>query len=118
MLVYYNLDVIQGSTFSAQLSIKNADGTAVNLEGYSVRGHLSYNYGTGAYLVDLDPEINTTSPLTAASGVIDVKLTAAQTSALPVIMGVYDIETFNSSDPIEVNKVLDGKVRIHPEVTR
>tara|TARA_Y100000310_G_scaffold120373_1_gene119141 strand:- start:10366 stop:10722 length:357 start_codon:yes stop_codon:yes gene_type:complete len=118
MLVYYNLDVIQGSTFSAQLSIKNSDGTAVDLDGYSVRGKLKYNYGTGAHLVDLDPKVNTTAPLTAASGVIDVKLTAAQTADLPVIMGVYDIETFNDSDPVEVNKVLDGKVKVHPEVTR
>lgn len=118
MLAYYNLDVIQGSTFSAQLSIKNADGSRVNLDGYSVRGHLRYNYGTGVVLMDLAPVINTTAPLTAASGVIDVKLTAAQTAALPVIMGVYDIETYNNESPIEVNKVLDGKVRIHPEVTR
>jgi len=116
MLAYYNLDIIQGSTFSAQLSIKNSDGTSVDLTSYNVRGHLKYNYGTGVALIDLAPVINTTAPLTAVSGVIDVKLTAAQTATLPVIMGVYDIETYNNDG--EVNKVLDGKAKIHPEVTR
>jgi hypothetical protein len=117
MLIYYNLDVIQGSSFSAQLSIKNSDGTAVDLNGYSVRGHLKYNYGTGAYLVDLGPQVNTEGSLTPASGVISVKLTPTQTQALPVVMGVYDIETYTVNDE-EVNKVLDGKVRVHPEVTK
>ena len=115
MLVYYNLDIIQGSTFSAQLSVKNSDGTAVDLNGYSVRGHIRYNYGASNALLDLAPTINTTAPYTAASGIINVNLTAAQTANLPVVMGVYDIETYNSS---EVNKVLDGKVKVHPEVTR
>jgi hypothetical protein len=123
MLAYYNLDIIQGSTFSAQLTIKDSGGNRVDLSDYSVRGHIKYNYGTGASLVDLDPSVNVgatltppTSSYTAASGVIDVKLTAAQTATLPVIMGVYDIETYNNDG--EVNKVLDGKARVHPEVTR
>ena len=115
MLVYYNLDIIQGSTFSAQLSVKNSDGTAVDLNGYNVRGHIKYNYGTAATLLDLAPSINTTAPYTAASGIINVNLSAIQTASLPVIMGVYDIETYNNT---EVNKVLDGKVKIHPEVTK
>ena len=117
MLVYYNLDVIQGSTYSAQLSIKNSDGTPVDLNGYFVRGHIKYSYGDETALLDLTPEVNITSPLTAASGVIDIKLTAVQTATLPIIMGVYDIETYRN-DTGEVNKVLDGKVRVHPEVTK
>lgn len=115
MLVYYNLDVIQGSTFSAQLSLKQADGTAVDLEGYSVRGHIKYKYGTNVVLLDLEPAVVTTGGFTAASGVVNITLDAIDTAALPVMMGVYDIETFNNDG--EVNKVLDGKVRIHPEVT-
>ena len=123
MLAYYNLDIIQGSTFSAQLTIKDSGGNRINLDGYSVRGNLKYNYGTGIVLMDLDPSINVgatasppTSTYTVASGVIDVKLTAAQTATLPIMMGVYDIETYNNDG--EVNKVLDGKARVHPEVTK
>ena len=115
-LVYYNLDIIQGSTFSAQLFAKNADDSAVDLTGYSVRGVLKYNYGTGAALVNLSPSVNTTSPYTAASVVIDVTISAANTSTLPVTIGVYDIEMYNSNES-EVRKLLDGRVRVHPEVT-
>ncbi len=116
MLAYYNLDIIQGSTFYAQLSIKNSDNSPVNLTGYNVRGHIKYGYSSNSILLNLNPTIDTTAPLTAASGVINVRLTAGQTSLLPIIVGVYDIETYNNDG--EVNKVLDGKVQVHPEVTK
>jgi hypothetical protein len=115
-LVNYNLDVIQGSTFSAQLFAKDANGTAINLTDYSVRGVIKYNYGTGVALVNLNPSVNTTSPYTAASGVIDVNITAANAAGLPVTVGVYDIEMYNDGET-EVKKLLDGRVKIYPEVT-
>lgn len=115
-LVNYNLDIIQGSTFSAQLFAKDANGTAINLTNYSVRGVIKYNYGTGVSLVSLSPAVNTTSPYTAASGVIDVSITAANTATLPVTVGVYDIEMYNSAET-EVTKLLDGRVKVYPEVT-
>ena len=115
-LVNYNLDIIQGSTFSAQLFAKDANGAAIDLTGYSMRGVVKYNYGTGVALVNLNPSVNTTSPYTAASGVIDVGVTAANTAALPVGMGVYDVEMYNDGE-IEVKKLLDGRVKIYPEVT-
>ena len=115
-LVNYNLDVIQGSTFSAQLFAKDANGTAINLTNYSLRGVMKYNYGTGISLVNLNPTVNTTSPYTAVSGVIDVNISAANTAALPVTVGVYDIEMYNVGET-EVKKLLDGRVKVYPEVT-
>ena len=118
-LVNYNLDVIQGSTFSAQLFAKDANGAAINLTNYYVRGVMKYNYGTGVALVDLSPVVNTGqngSSYTAASGVIDVTIEATGTAALPVTVGVYDIEMYNDGQT-EVKKLLDGRVKIYPEVT-
>ena len=115
-LLYYNLDVIQGSTFSVQLFATDSGGTAINLSGYGVRGVIKYNFGTGTELVDLSPSVNETLPYTAGSGVIDVSLSAAQTAALPVTVGVYDIEMYSPNDS-EVKKLLDGRVKIYPEVT-
>ena len=126
-LVYYNLDIIQGSRFSALLFAPNADGTAVSLPGYNVRGVIKYNFGTGTALTTLSPSINTTSvdpthggTYTAASGVIDVSVSAPVTAGLPVGIGVYDIEMYSGPEGNEtdVRKLLDGRVRIHPEVTR
>ena len=79
-LVNYNLDIVQGSTFSAQLFAKDSGGTAIDLNGYSVRGVIKYNYGTGVALVDLNPSVNTNSPYTSESGVIDVSITAPNRS--------------------------------------
>ena len=115
-LVNHNLDIIQGSTFSAQLFAKDANGTAIDLTSYSVRGVIKFNYGTGVSLASLNASINTTDPYTAASGVIDVSITAANTASLPITIGVYDIEMYNSSET-EVKKLLDGRVKIYPEVT-
>jgi hypothetical protein len=120
-LVNYNLDVIQGSTFTAQLFATDANGTAINLDGYDVRGVVKYNYATGVALVDLNPSVNSgqSPPLntyTAASGVIDVSISAANTAALPVTVGVYDIEMYNNNET-EVKKLLDGRVKVYPEVT-
>jgi hypothetical protein len=120
-LVNYNLNVIQGSTFSAQLFATDANGLAIDLDGYDVRGVVKYNYGTGVALVDLNAEVNTgQSPpyntYTAASGVIDVSITAATAASLPVTVGVYDVEMYNTNET-EVKKLLDGRVKIYPEVT-
>ena len=120
-LVNYNLDIIQGSTFSAQLFATDSNGAAINLDGYDVRGVVKYNYGTGAALVNLNAAVNTgqappINTYTAASGVIDVSITAANTAALPVTVGVYDLEMYNFGET-EVKKLLDGRVKIYPEVT-
>jgi hypothetical protein len=115
-LVNYNLDIIQGSTFGAQLSAKNSDGTAVNLAGYNVRGYVKYNYGTGTALCNLNPVVNETAPYTSQSGIVDVSISAAVAASLPVTIGVYDIEMYKS-DESEVKKLLDGRVKIYPEVT-
>jgi len=114
-LVNHNLDIVQGSTFSAQLFAKDANGTAIDLTSYSVRGVIKYNYGTGVSLVSLNAAVNT-DPYTAASGVIDVSITAANTASLPITIGVYDVEMYNPAET-EVKKLLDGRVKIYPEVT-
>jgi hypothetical protein len=45
---------------------------------------------------------------------IDIKLTAAQTSALPVMQGVYDIELYSGT---YANKPIKGLFNVLPEVT-
>ena len=111
MLVNYNLDIIRGSSFSAELSAKNADGTAINLLGFNVRGVIKYNYSDSTYLASLSPTI-----LDSANGKIKVDITAAVTATMPVTQAVYDIEMYNLTTGF-VAKLMDGRVNIHPEVT-
>ena len=110
MLVNYNLDIVRGSSFSAQLTAKNEDGTAVNLLGYNLRGVIKYKYSDSTYLLSLAPVV-----FDSANGKINISIAAEDTAILPVTQGVYDIEMYNASG--YVAKLLDGRVNIHPEVT-
>lgn len=118
MAAINNFNVTQGSTFIASLVATDANGTATDLDTYSVRGSIKLKYSDSASLVDLtlarvadDPNAN---PLTYADGKINVSLTDAQTTLLPVTQGVYDIEIYKTDD---VRSVFKGKVNIFPEVT-
>ena len=112
-----NLNIEQGSTFGATVTIKNADLTAFNLTGYSIRGQIRNRYSSSSVLLDLAPVIQTGSGNSLlVSGLVDIDLTAAQTAALPITHAVYDIEIFDVSGT--VTKVLAGKAIINPEVTR
>jgi hypothetical protein len=112
MLVEYDLNLIQGSTFNAQLTAKNEDGTAVDLTNYQVRGAIKTNYSDSSALVALTLAV--ASP--ATNGIINASLTAAQTEVLPITQAVYDIEMYSVATGY-VSKLLDGRVNIHPEVT-
>jgi hypothetical protein len=117
MPTYYNLDVIQGSTFSARLHAKDSSGLNINLDGHKIRGSVKKRYSSESATLSFDPTI-----YDAAAGLIDISLTSAQTSLLPVTQSVYDIEMFKTGadgldDGSYVIKLLDGKVNVHPEVT-
>jgi hypothetical protein len=112
MLVEYDLNLIQGSTFNAQLTAKNEDGTAVDLTNFQVRGTIKAGYSDSNALVSLTLAV--LSPTT--SGIINASLTATQTAALPITQAVYDIEMYSAATGY-VSKLLDGRVNIHPEVT-
>ena len=119
MLIEYDLNVIQGSTFAALLTATNEDGTAIDLTSYEIRGSIKLNYSDSASLVDLDLARVADDPNanihTYTGGKINVSLSAAVTAALPVAQAVYDIQMFNGTG--YVAKLLDGRVNIHPEVT-
>jgi len=119
MLVEYDLNLIQGSTFAALLTATNENGTAIDLGTYNIRGSVKLKYSDSTSLVELtlarvEDDPNAT-PLTYTGGKINVSLTAAQTALLPITQAVYDIEMWNGAG--YVAKLLDGRVNVHPEVT-
>ena len=120
MPVYYDLDVFRGNTFSIELNTKGDDGVSpLNLSGYAVSGHIRYTYGSTGTLANLGVSIK--APL--ESGVLRCDIPSNVTATLPITQAVYDIEMYNlsglhGSTSGEISKVLDGRVNIHPEVTR
>ena len=108
----YNISITQGQNYDLIAAITNASGQAVNISGYSLRGQVRYSYGSTGILLDLAPEI-----VDAASGLIQINLTASETATLPTTVAVYDVEKYSENDVV-VDKILNGTFTIGPEVTR
>ncbi len=114
----YDININQGETFSLRLTAKDSAGTPINMLGYTATSLLRFRYSNTGTIADLSPSVvSGDAPGYDAlpSGLIDLNLTAAQTSALPVVEGRYDIEIKNTGGT--VYRVLEGKVKVHPEIT-
>jgi|TARA_Y100000593_G_scaffold94168_1_gene191942 hypothetical protein len=124
MATTYNINAQQGSLLDLRFRVKDGDGNPVNLSGYSARGVAKFRYGTGSVLLDLEPVVQsgtTEDPTLGASGYIDVLIRGTQTSGLPVVQGVYDIEKYETaplaSGDWNSTKISEGYFNVLPEVT-
>ena len=112
----FNLHITQGSNFSIRLTLQDSDGSAIDLTAFTAAGSVRDRYSSPNILLDLSPTIvSGGTPDAIASGLIDVTLSAEQTAVLPITEAVYDIERV-AADGV-ASKVLQGKVKIFPEVT-
>ena len=119
----YTFEVYQGSTWDEEIILRNADGTPMNLTGMQARMQLRPEIGSAVVILDLSPSNGRLTVTDAAQGRIQLLVSAADTAALPldfeVQTYVYDLELFRSLPaPEYVRKVLAGKVKCFPEVTR
>ena len=93
------------------LIAKDSSSSPLNLSGFLARGGIKYGYGSTGYLLDMNATIDSSY----VSGIINVSLSATETSSLPVTKGVYDIEVYSSND--YTFKAIRGYVDVIPEVT-
>jgi hypothetical protein len=112
MATSYNLNITQGSEFYVRFQAKDASGDPINLSGYSMSGVVKRRYSDTGIIVSLSPSGVTPTGMTG--GYFDVKLLASQTSGLPIVRGVYDIEY---SQDTFADKLVKGDVYIYPEAT-
>ena len=108
----FDLDIYKGETFSLSLNLKDADSVPVDLTDYAVSGYLKFKYSDSGKLVDL----NVQKVLPYASGDVSLFIPSTGTEVLPVTLGVYDIELYHTGQST-TTKILNGRARIHPEVT-
>ena len=112
MATLFDLNLSRGSQFSIRLIAHNEDGSAINLSGYELRGQAKQGY-SGPLLVDLNP---TKVAGFETSGYIDILLSSAQTSGIPVTQGVYDIEIYQTGSSY-AEALIKGYIEVHPDVT-
>jgi hypothetical protein len=112
MSAHYDLNITKGSSFSVRLVAVDDVGSAIDLTSWSLRGLAKLRYSTDEVLIDLNPQKVSQYE---KNGFVDINLTAAQTAALPVTEGVFDIEMYNGNG--FVKKLLIGYARVYPEAT-
>lgn len=104
-----NLVVDQGSTFSADLSLKDENGDPLLLSGYTANSQIRKWY------TSLNPTATFTATINTFSAVVTLSLTANQTSSITAGRYVYDVEI---SDGSSISRIVEGIVTVTPQVTR
>jgi hypothetical protein len=110
MATITNLYVDQGSTFNSIVTLRNQNGTPMNLTGYTVKSQFRKSYQSSQAFNF------TTSVFDATTGRIRLQLPADYSSTIRAGRYLYDIEI---TSPIgEKLRALEGIVVISPEITQ
>jgi len=109
----YDITCEQGATFSRTLTVKDSNGNARDLSGYTARMQVRRTTSSSTTLVELTTENGRIS--LNSDGEISLSLSATETAAL-TDEGVYDLEIEDSSGNVE--RVVEGSFNLDLEVTR
>lgn len=110
MATVSNLYVDQGTDFSAIVTLKNQDGTTLNLTGFTVASQFRKSYQSSS------ATNFTVTIYNAAQGKIRMQLPAATSSSLLPGRYLYDVEITSPTN--ERKRALEGIVVLTPEITR
>ncbi|MBT9153347.1 MAG: hypothetical protein DDT39_00004 [Firmicutes bacterium] len=119
----HNFIVYQGSTWDEEIVLNNADGTPMNLTGMQARMQLREEFASPSFILALDGTNGRLTVSDAVGGRLRLLVAALDTAALPLDFEpkvyLYDLELFRPlPEPEYVRKVLAGRVKCFPEITR
>lgn len=110
----YNFTVEQGATFRRSVTLRDSENDPINLTNFAARMHIRPEVDSEEVMVYLTTENGRLT--TNASGVVEIYMHASVTATIDRD-GVYDMELVSGGNG-DVDRVLKGKVRLDPEVTR
>ena len=118
MAATLDLIIDKGSTFERVFTWKTKDPTTgvevpVDLTGYSARAMMREEFDSPQPFLSLT--LGNGITMDDNAGKITLIVTAAQSAALTQELGRWDLEVFTGD---YVKRLLEGKVKIRPEVTR
>ena len=118
----YNITIEKGSDYILPVQVMQGPAEALvprPLTGYKARMQIRETYTSAASLVSLTSDPADGLTVNEAAGTIEIIVTAIKTTGLPLTLkkGVYDLEIYNTATGA-VERVLKGKVKFDPEVTR
>ena len=119
MASYEEITIDQGADVAIEVELVEQDGSKKDLTGYSAAAKMKRHYNS----VDSDDIVDFAANIAdpADNGVVVLSLTNTETDELNTRgRYVYDVEiSFNDSDGNQIiERVLEGKVKVSPSVTR
>ena len=112
MAAIANLIIDQGANFSSDVTVKDANGNAFDLTGYTTQAKMAKGYSSTRTRTNF----TCTIAGDATTGVVALTLTATQTTALDDGRYVYDLE-IEQTGTGNVTRVIEGVVNVRPNVT-
>jgi len=118
MATYEDFAIDQGADIALELELVETDGSTKNLTGHFVTAKLKRNYNS-----DVDETLDFTTIISdpPTSGIVVLSLSNIQTDSLSSRgRYVYDVElSYNDSDGnTMIERILEGKIKVNPSVTR
>lgn len=110
----YNIVCEQGATFGLHLTYEDANGDAVNLNGYTARMQVRAKKNSPTTILSLTHTSGIA--LGGAAGTIIISIDASTTSSLEPNDYVYDLELI--APTTSVTRLLQGRFRVTGEVTK
>ena len=119
MATYEEITIDQGADVSIELELVETDGSKKDLTGFSASAKMKRNYNSTDSDDIVDFSVGISSP--ATDGVVTLTLTNTKTDALNTRgRYVYDVEISHqdSDSNTIIERVLEGKIKVSPSVTR
>ncbi len=116
MATYEDFTIDQGADLALQIELVNPDGSKKDLTGYTAAAKMKKTYRS---LESID--FTAVIPDPSLEGVVTISLTNLQTDTLSTRgRYVYDVEiSFNDEEGNTIiERILEGKIKVNPSVTR
>ena len=111
MATITNLYVDQGSEYKSIMTLTAANGTPLNLTGYTVASQMRKSYFSSF------AHNFTCTVIDAAAGKIQLSLSTESSSAIKGGRWLYDVEITNTTTS-EKKRVVEGVVIVSPQITQ
>lgn len=109
-----NLSIPQGTTYRHKLEYRYPDGSPVDLTGFTAKMQIRESIDSETVLYEA--EFHSEIVIDSKAGDLFIKIPAAKTALWDWQRGVYDLEIVSQTG--EVTRILEGRIKVLPEVTR
>lgn len=117
MAVAYNVVIDQGADWFLNVNYDNPNGTPVNLAGYSSALQMRSYPDAPTAVLSLTSAAGGGITITAITGLVAIRATAAQTRAIDEGTYYYDLEITDTFTGV-VTRLIQGQAVVSAEVTR